>query len=148
VIHFTLLPREERRHAPAPAELTAPVTPAAYLALRRRAARLSARQVAERLPTDNAGSALALELVRVLETPGNRARRRETIEAIAAVIPLDVDVYFQLADEPAERHPTVCRGCGCSAHDVCHGPTGACSLDRHAFCSRCDEQGAPSSEVR
>lgn len=141
MIHFTLPPRDQRRKGlfeSVVAELGAPVTPAAYLKLRRRAAGLSVAQLAARIAPEVERSAEAVDLLYVLETPGCRARHRATIETIATVLPMDPDVYFQLADEPAERHPHVCRGCGCSAFDPCCGSRGVCGWTDTGLCSRCD----------
>ncbi|MDF2495194.1 hypothetical protein [Sphingomonas sp.] len=115
------------------------MTPSLYLRLRREAAGLSRIQVAQRLYDiqikrvfgdrrprrlyDSVAQALAT--VRQLEAPGAYARYRPMIDFLGGVVPLDVDVYHQLRNEPADRHPLVCRGCGCSMHDACGG---ACTL--------------------
>jgi hypothetical protein len=124
-----------------------PITPSAYLRLRREAASLSRMQVAHRLHAikikrfhgDRRPRRLfesveqALATIEQLECPGARARYRPVIDVIGGIFPLDADVYHQLADEPADRHPAICRSCGCSAHDACDG---ICTLD-HAICSHC-----------
>lgn len=132
--------------------LLRPLTPAAYLRLRREAYGLSRHAVADRL----AGMMLrrdgesethavardrddALALVDQLETPGVVARHRETIMAIGAIVPLDADVYYQLATEPAHRHPTVCRTCGCSDDDICSGDRGICTSATPIVCTACVE---------
>lgn len=116
----------------------APLTPAAYLRLRREAAGLSIRHVAGMLAREADQVATALDLVHALETPGNTARRRETLESLRDVFAFDIDVYHQLADEPADRHPAVCRGCGCSEWDGCmDGDHGACSWATPTACTRC-----------
>ncbi len=78
----------------------------------------------------------ARTLVELLERPFARARFRQTIEALAQIYPLDVDVYFQLAFEPADRHPTVCSACGSTPHDLygtaCHQCTGTRAARRAA----------------
>lgn len=126
------------------------LAPADYLHLRREAAGLDRYEVAARLAesvlraaNDHVGRPLvhdrddAIGLVRQLETPGIKARHRITIEALAQIIPLDVDVYFQLANEPPGRHPIVCRGCGCSEYDPCNGHDGVCTWITPGVCSRC-----------
>lgn len=130
----------------------APLTPAAYLRLRRAAAGVSIPQLAEamiayrrrRLGAKVAAHPAyatardAVDLIELLERDGTRAMQRRTIEAVAACVPLDIDVYFQLADEPAGRHPRVCRGCGCSSHDACHHDSyGSCAWTSPTQCSHC-----------
>lgn len=143
-----LTSRRSGKSALAPA-LACPkvMTPSLYLRLRREAAGLSRTQVAQRLYDikikrvfgdrrprrlyDSVAQALAT--VQQLETPGAYARYRPMIDFLGGVVPLDADVYHQLRDEPADRHPLVCRGCGCSTHDACDG---ACTLTG-ALCSHC-----------
>lgn len=110
--------------------LVAPLTPAHYLRLRRAASGMSRRDLAYRLAsaivpryrlTDGARVPSldeAMALIDMLETDGARARYRWTIEAIACFIPLDVDVYHQLATDAEDRHPQICRGCGCTDDSV------------------------------
>jgi hypothetical protein len=133
--------------APAPRRLALPRAPdavplkaAEYLRLRRVAARLSERDLAQRMAavwlhsavqSREDGGALPLStrptvrvliaqmqtIVQALELPSSVARRAETIEAIALVLPFDPAVYWQLARAAPNRHPRVCRGCGASTHD-------------------------------
>jgi hypothetical protein len=141
-----LTSRRSGKSAPAPALACLKVmTPSLYLRLRREAAGLSRTQVAQRLYDikikrvfgdrrprrlyDSVAQALAT--VQQLETPGAYAKYRPMIEFLGGIVPLDVDVYHQLRDEPADRHPLVCRGCGCSTHDAYDG---ACTLTG-ALCS-------------
>lgn len=126
------------------------MTASRYLTLRREAAGLSPMQVARRLYDIQirrfAGDrrprrlfdcmAQALALIEQLELPGARVRYRPIIDLLGGIFPLDADVYHQLADEPADRHPRVCTGCGCSASDPCTHDDGLCSLDG-ATCSTC-----------
>lgn len=130
--------------APSHAEV---MTPSRYLRLRREAAGLSRTQVAQRLYDikikrpfgdrrprrlyDSVAQALAT--VQQLETPGAYSRYRPMINFLGGIVPLDVDVYHQLRNEPADRHPLVCRGCGCSTHDACGS---ACTLTG-PICSYC-----------
>lgn len=123
------------------------MTPSLYLRLRREAAGLSRMQVAQRLNAiqikrvfgdrrprrlyDSVAQALAT--VQQLEAPGAYARYRPMIDFLGGIVPLDVDVYHQLRNEPADRHPLVCRGCGCSTHDACGN---ACTITG-ALCSHC-----------
>ena len=147
--HFALAPDHKKRAVPAPTlDIAAPLTPSRYLALRRAAAGLSQRQVAQRLAhrrriLDGATGntirmeAAALDLVQQLETPRATARLRATIDTLAEVFPFDPDVYWQLANDPAERHPFVCLGCGCSTYDLCSGHAGVCSAATGLACTRC-----------
>lgn len=96
----------------------APLTAAGYLRLRREAAGLKIADVARALAKKPEDLATATELVNLLEQPGNTARQHKTIYALQAIFPFDQEVYGQLATEPAERHPQVCRGCGCSDWDT------------------------------
>lgn len=143
-----LTSRRSGKFALAPA-LACPkvMTPSLYLRLRREAAGLSRTQVAQRLydikikrvfgdrrPRRLYDSpAQALATVQQLETPGAYAKYRPMIDFLGGIVPLDADVYHQLRDEPADRHPLVCRSCGCSTHDACDG---ACTLTG-ALCSHC-----------
>lgn len=124
-----------------------PITPALYLRMRREAAGLSRMEVARRLHaiqikrfhSDRRPRRLftsvdqALATIEQLEMPGARAKYRPVIDVIGGIFPLDADVYHQLADEPADRHPAICRMCGCSAHDACDG---ICTL-HDTMCTHC-----------
>ena len=95
-----------------------PLTPDAYLQLRRIAAGLSRDDVAHRLARTSGNVGIAAQLVRSLETPGVRARLRATLDQLRAIFPFDRDVYHQLYNAPAHTHPRICRGCGVSAWDM------------------------------
>lgn len=124
-----------------------PITPAQYLTLRREASGLSRMEVARRLYDikikrfygDRRSRRLfdsvaqALSTVEQLEIPGARSKYRPVIDVLGGIFPLDADVYHQLIDEPADRHPAICRSCGCSRHDACGG---ICTLT-HAVCNHC-----------
>lgn len=117
-----------------------PLTPARYVQMRRRAAGLTIDQAAERITAQERDRRELRALLRLLETPGTVARYRATIEEIARAFPLDADVYHQLATQPADRHPAICRGCGCSRNDRCHlGDDHLCRMHEGepAICSRC-----------
>ncbi|BCA60219.1 hypothetical protein [Sphingomonas sp. HMP6] len=116
-----------------------PLKPDEYLNLRRRAAGLSIVEVARLIAPSPKDHAEAVALVAMLEAPGCRARFPETIEALQRAYPLDLAVYRQLADEPADRHPTVCRSCGCSEWDPCHHEQGTCGWASTTKCTRCAE---------
>lgn len=97
----------------------APLTGAGYLRLRREDKGLKVADVARIIARKPEDLAEATELVRMLEQPGNRARRHETLYALQRAFPFDQAVYGQLNSEPdANHHPRVCRGCGCSDWDT------------------------------
>jgi hypothetical protein len=96
----------------------APLRADAYLRLRREASGLSVMEVARRITVNARDLPAAVDLVELLEQPGNVARRHETLDRLQSAFAFDPDVYRQLATESADRHPQVCRGCGCSAYDT------------------------------
>ena len=128
---------------PVPSVLLGPLAPSEYLRLRRKAAGLSIPQLVERMPRRGRTAAEIRDVIEQLERPGVRARHVDTIRAIARVLPLDVNVYRQLAYAAPHQQPSVCRGCGCSAHDHCRDGHGheACSLLTPHICSRCSDGG-------
>lgn len=107
------------------------MTPAAYLRLRRAAAGLSVRDAAQAVvdawaATKQPGVITPGQMrdqvrgwIELLETPGYTAKSDHVIRPLLAAFPLDLAVYAQLRDEPADRHPRICRGCGCSQNDAC-----------------------------
>ncbi|UYY78431.1 hypothetical protein [Sphingomonas sp. R1] len=120
------------------------LTPSDYLRLRRTAAGLSIAEAATRLIDSRADQRRAEEFLRRLETPGRTALYRSTIAHLLHAFPFDPAVYWQLAEEPQQRHPRICHGCGCSAHDRCADADGGCcrwvEQDR---CSACSQGGRP-----
>ena len=120
---------------PAPSAL-GPMTPHAYLALRRTAAGLGQKRLAtmlvlhgskayRRLTRRQLRREAALAWVELIERPGTRIIDRDHLELLATVSPIDPDVYVQLATQPVDRHPTLCRSCGV-AHDVVPVHDGQC----------------------
>ena len=132
-----------------------PLTPAAYLRLRREAAGYHpdgfARDYAMvaahgrpepacRLSVDETRAAhrrIRDELA-LLERPGVVARDDAVLRRIASLIGFDPAVYRQLANDPADRHPRICRGCGCSGHDACSDDDSVCTWVTPAWCSHCE----------
>jgi hypothetical protein len=104
---------------------------------------VSIRTVAGMLARNADEIATALDLVHALETPGNTARKPETLEALRSIFAFDPDVYRQLATEPAARHPRICRGCGCSQWDPCARDDGACAWATDKACTVCLPDTAP-----
>jgi hypothetical protein len=127
------------QEAPAPAEqLLPPLTAADYLRLRREAAKLSITDVAAAVSNDRAERGSAAALLRMFETPGARVSRHDTLLRLQAIFPFDPAVYQQLIDEPADRHPQICRGCGCSHWDPCdQDGKGPCAWSSTSSCTRC-----------
>lgn len=126
-----------------------PMTPSEYIRLRRLAAQLTEHQLAERMAAlyvhlnERQPGQRMLDIakdmlltLRQIEGPGATAKRAETIQHLAAVLPFDVDVYWQLEQCPPTHHPRVCRGCGTSAHDH-DAPRWA----TRTSCERCDPAG-------
>lgn len=144
-----------RSKTPGVERLVAPMTAACYMRLRRAASGMSRRDLAYRLSSAvrphylvSAAAQIpaldeAMALIDMLETDGARARYRWTLEAIAWFIPLDVDVYQQLAAEPDDRHPQVCRGCGCTEGDIAGTGWAVSNL-----CVPCLKRDAALAEVR
>ncbi|KQM79332.1 hypothetical protein ASE70_05540 [Sphingomonas sp. Leaf22] len=138
------------RRAPLPRRADPrPLSPSRYLILRRKAAGLSVHDLAQRMATlylatqpRNPDEHLShvvgtmLLVVQALELRGATARRPATIDAIAAVMPFDAAVYWQLAHTGPDRHPRICRGCGASTHD--DAPV---AWATKTSCTRCDPAG-------
>ncbi|RXD05543.1 hypothetical protein EQZ23_10820 [Sphingomonas sp. UV9] len=142
MINFAL-PIDQSRFA---TPVASPLSPASYLQLRRKAAGLSVDEVARRISTTNQSEVRAL--VCLLETQGSSAKYRETIDGFADAFPIDADVYMQLRDTPADQHPRICRGCGCSEYDPCVSADGAqsCAWQGVNTCTRC--VGEPTVPVQ
>lgn len=118
-----------------------PLTPAAYLRLCRESARRPIDLVALRIAPRPADFEAARALVQQLERPGIVARHPETLEALTEAFAFDPDVYRQLATEPPERHPRICRCCGLSDWDPRALDAPAWASDQ--LCGRCtDDAGA------
>lgn len=131
------------------------MSPARYLRLRRLSFGLERRQLATMLatvPVQNVAGRLpsvedARTLLDMLEREGVRARDRSVIERIGAFVPLDADVYFQLAYAPADRQPQVCDRCACSDNMPCSGEDGVCTWAAPNLCTRCAEFGVGGATV-
>jgi hypothetical protein len=124
--------------------LLPPLTAADYLRLRREAAKLSVPQVAAAIAPEPRLRGMAAGFIRLIEKPNNRVIAGGTLLRLQSVFPLDPAVYQQLLDEPADRHPQICRGCGCSHWDPCDTDSlGPCAWSTPDMCTRC----APEGEV-
>jgi len=114
------------------------MTPAAYLRLRREAAGLTLDDVATRLAPQIVNRHTAYALIRLWEADGVVAEIADVIR-LRAVFRFDVTVYRQLVEEPADRHPRICRSCACSQDDACiDGAAGSCAWSSDDFCTRCE----------
>ena len=118
-----------------------PLTPAAYLALRRKASGLSVEEVARRLAKTPDAVPVAADLLRSLETPGVVAKLCHTLEHLRAAFAFEPEVYRQLQERPG-RHPNVCRSCGCTAWDEPEPFGDAVRMVSATSCARCDQAGA------
>lgn len=118
------------------------MTPANYLRLRRKASGLTLEQVAERLMPRAGFRPMVVAFLRVLETNGCTAKHRDHIERLTSVYPLDPDVYFQLVNDPADRPPRICSGCGCSAFDPCKNGDDVCGFVAADACNRCTSEAS------
>jgi hypothetical protein len=124
-----------------------PLTAADYLRLRREAAGITIEQAAARIaPRDMVD--IAERLLRDLARPGTVARFTHTLLRISYAFPFDLGVYRLLAEQPADRHPSVCRGCGATAADDT-GPLGdAVRMVSRTSCAACDHGALVKRVVR
>ncbi|WP_165886680.1 helix-turn-helix transcriptional regulator [Sphingomonas sp. PP-F2F-A104-K0414] len=113
------------------------MTPANYLRLRRKASGLTLEQVAKRLMPRAGFRPMVVAFLRVLETDGCTAKHRDHIDRLTSVFPLDTDVYYQLVNDPADKMPRICSGCGCSAYDPCKNGDEVCGFVAPDACNRC-----------
>lgn len=137
-----------------------PLTPAAYLTLRRKAAGFTIESLARALvmvglhgqdrPTMKELRALQLrtrDQVMLMERAGAVIHNDDTLRLVESVMPFDPAVYRQLADHAADRHPKVCLGCGCSGHDPCHDDSRTCTWVTDDACSHCVERAIDATGV-
>lgn len=122
---------------PAMAASLSPITPAEYLRLRRVSMGLNIAQLAARIAPLLPADVNPFQLVHSLEAPRARARSRRTIKLLARVLPIDVDIYFQLANAGCAP-PTLCHHCGCGIETPCLSADGheRCTIT-NGECSRC-----------
>lgn len=93
------------------------MTPAEYIRLRRQAAGLSVEQVAAALAPERDKRGAARAFLGLIETKGAKVNTAAALHLLRRIFPFDIDVYHQLANDPADRHPTICRARGCSSWD-------------------------------
>lgn len=136
----------QSRQARVTRAVVAPLPAATYIRLRREAAGLSIEDVARRICGHPRDLATATDLVRMLEQPGNVARSNDTLDRLQAAFPFDPAVYRQLATEPADRHPRVCVGCGCSQWDSDDAHTIPFAWAGPHACVRCTGEAGAETE--
>lgn len=162
--HLTLPARRQGASRLADAVLNAahgPLTPADYLRLRRVAAGFAPDAFARAyamvanhgrpvppIRPSVAESRATFRRIRdelaLLEKPGAVARGDATLHRIASLIGFDPAVYRQLANDPVDQHPRVCRGCGCSGHDACSTDDSVCHTIVPGWCSHCADRAKMS----
>lgn len=134
--------RRGTTHTAAPSILP-PLTAADYLQLRRKAARLSVEEVARRLAPKGTPIGGVVAFVRLIETPRTRLHRDDTLLRLQGIFRFDPAVYRQLTEEPADRHPQVCRSCGCSHWDMGDDDSSdASTWSSPTSCTRCVPEGS------
>jgi hypothetical protein len=131
-----------RRSGQTAKTLDAPISAGRYLQLRREAAGFTIAQIAERLAPAHKDRSDAVALIKILERDGARPRHEGAIAVLRTIFPFDIAVYRQLCETPADRHPLICRGCGCSRYDLCEDETGCCHFEQPGQCTRCTERAA------
>ena len=119
--------------------LLPPLEPWEYIRLRRQAAGQTIAQAARphwHRPEHRADVEATTARI---EQPGYLLRADHLVELIPRSFEFDTAVYRQLRDEPPERHPTVCRGCGCTPWQACHvGDGKECTIGDDSTCSACE----------
>jgi hypothetical protein len=116
----------------------APFTPASYVAARRKKSGLDVAQAAALIAVKAADQTKVRALIRQLETPGVVALDLQSVRLLGKAFRIDPNVYHQLAIEPADRHPQICRGCGCSEWDCCESwPDPRCGWAAPGICTGC-----------
>lgn len=117
-----------------------PIRPWEYVRMRRRSAGLTIEQAARPFYKRDEHREDVETNLRMLERPGVRVKRIRDLDLIRA-FPFDPAIYNQLADDPANHHPRLCRRCG---WDEWAGGTDRegsdlrWSEERPDFCTRCD----------
>jgi hypothetical protein len=115
-----------------------PLTPSSYVALRRKASRMDLTQAAALIAVKADDQARVRALIRQLETPGVVALDIASVALLRKAFRIDPSIYRQLATEPADRHPQICRGCGCSDWDACEiWPDDRCGWAAPNLCTCC-----------
>jgi hypothetical protein len=122
--------------APAPG----PMKPGEYIRLRREAAGLTIPQAAKHFYKNPDHRADVEANLRTIELPHVKAKPHVS-ETLSRAFPFDDGVYRQLCEDPPEFHPTLCRGCGCDAHNTCHNRDGSdCTITVDGVCTACIEK--------
>lgn len=127
-----------------------PIRPWEYIRLIREAAGLTIAQTArpywikaEGRPDLAKIRADVERLTGDVERPGFVIRMDYLVDDLRRALPhFDADVYRQLRDEPADRHPSICRGCGCSSWSPSLTDDGCESTIENGRCTACEESAA------
>ena len=141
---------------------TQPLSPGAYLTLRREAAGLGLMQAASSLAAcpwaiGRPGMLAVRQARRRLQSAEDNVQHLTLprAEALASVIPLDPRVYEQLVDlhlaGPGSGLPVpqVCQLCACSWFDPCHDAHGqVCAWASPDLCTSCADKAPPPRDLR
>ncbi|WP_019833799.1 hypothetical protein [Sphingomonas sp. PR090111-T3T-6A] len=123
-----------------PEQPAAPIRPWEYVRMRRRSAGLTIAEAAKPFYQHHDHREDVENNLRMFERPGVRIKRVRDLDLVRA-FPFDPGIYTQLADDPAEQHPRLCRRCGwdewAGGFDR-QGNDLRWSEEQPAFCTRCE----------
>lgn len=118
-----------------------PLRPWDYVRLRRLAAGLTIAQAARPHWHRPEHRADVEAMTSRIERPGTVLRSEPLVDGICRSHPFEPAVYRQLRDDPAESHPEVCRGCGCTRWSPCVGRDGCdCTGHEGGSCTVCEQR--------
>lgn len=126
-----------------------PLRPWEYIRLRRLAAGKTIAQAARPHWHRPEHRAEVEAIVALDERTGVVLREEWLVDAICRSFPFEPEVYRQLRDDPAEQHPDVCRGCGCTRWMPCIGRDGEdCTGHEGGTCTVCAARAAAAKPRR
>ena len=119
-----------------------PVRPWDYVRMCREAAGLTIAQAAKPHWHNPEHRADVERITAEIERPGVILRKDYLVDGIRRSLPaFDPDLYRTLRDEPADRHPSICRGCGCTPWNPSVTFAGLeSSIGPDLICSACEER--------
>jgi hypothetical protein len=134
------------------------MTPGRYIQLRREAADLSidvlAVLISDEIADETVDAARLADLLAGLEADWPLATtavlRLVHVLALCGPFRFDPNVYWALvgaAQDPAQPVPPICRKCGCTWHDACRTPGGACAWAGPDLCTACPPDAPASSRT-
>lgn len=128
--------------------LLSPMTPAEYIRLRREAAGLTIAQAAKPYYQHPEHAADVERTIATAELPGAVVHVEYLVDDYTRAFPMEPSVYRQLRDEPADRHPIICHGCGCTDWQACICRDGEdCSMgEGDTSAPGCRSTSLPASE--